>query len=297
MVGKTAQYEARVLNYLKATTPPAPPAAYYLGLFKGDPGDGSATAAPALAQEVALTGTGYARYQITTPSTFFGALAAKSGSATGQQLANAGSFSFATPGATAWGDLAFFALCDAGLTTMSATLAAAATALSVASAAQFPASGNYYIIVRDTTSGNEEIMLVTAGQGTTSWTVTRGQLGTSAIGTTIASGSVVSGLLLYTGPVSTNTTLGGAITSGATSLTVASATGFPSSGSYNIVIDQEELTVTAGAGTTTWTVTRGINGTTAAAHSAGAVVAAVKTVNANDPAPQVSAGSFVISED
>jgi hypothetical protein len=69
-----------------------------------------------------------------------------------------------------------------------------------------------------------------------------------------------------------NTTLSSAITAGATSMTVPSATGFPASGSYTVSIDEEDLTVTAGAGGTTWTVTRGANGTTAAAHSAGATV-------------------------
>jgi len=60
-------------------------------------------------------------------------------------------------------------------------------------------------------------------------------------------------------------------TSGGT-FTVASATGFPGSGNYDIQIDQEVLTVTSGQGTTTWTITRGVNGSTAAAHSVGAYV-------------------------
>ena len=48
------------------------------------------------------------------------------------------------------------------------------TTLHVASAAGFPASGNYYVRI-----GNE-VMQVTGGQGTTTWTVLRGQLGTAA---------------------------------------------------------------------------------------------------------------------
>lgn len=69
------------------------------------------------------------------------------------------------------------------------------------------------------------------------------------------------------------TTLSASIAStGATSMTVTSASGFPGSGNYNIQIDSEILTVTAGQGTTTWTVTRGVNGSTAATHSNGAVV-------------------------
>lgn len=68
------------------------------------------------------------------------------------------------------------------------------------------------------------------------------------------------------------TTAPSGITNVATSLTVASATGFPGSGNYNVQLDSEVLTVTAGQGTTTWTVTRAANGTAAVAHSAAAVV-------------------------
>ncbi|MHB9861966.1 hypothetical protein [Streptomyces sp. YIM S03343] len=69
------------------------------------------------------------------------------------------------------------------------------------------------------------------------------------------------------------TTLSAAVSSTtATSITVTSASGFPGSGNYNIQIDSEVMTVTAGQGTTTWTVTRGANGSAAATHSAGATV-------------------------
>jgi hypothetical protein len=62
------------------------------------------------------------------------------------------------------------------------------------------------------------------------------------------------------------TTLTSAITSSQTTISVASASGFPTSGTYRVRIDDEDMTVTGGQGTTTWTVTRGVNGTTAAAH-------------------------------
>jgi hypothetical protein len=64
--------------------------------------------------------------------------------------------------------------------TNSGTMTTGATTLTVSSASGFPSSGTYYIRTLDTTVGNQEVMLVTAGQGTTTWTVTRGQLGTSA---------------------------------------------------------------------------------------------------------------------
>jgi Tfp pilus assembly protein PilX len=65
-----------------------------------------------------------------------------------------------------------------------------------------------------------------------------------------------------------NTTLAGAMTSAQTTLTVASATGFPTS-QFTIRVDDESMLVTGGFGTTTWTVTRGANGSTAASHLSG----------------------------
>lgn len=79
-----------------------------------------------------------------------------------------------------------------------------------------------------------------------------------------------------------STTLSAAITTtGATSITVTSATGFPGSGNYCIQIDGEVLQVTGGQGTTTWTVTRGFNGSTAATHSNGATVTAGNNPGSN----------------
>ena len=48
--------------------------------------------------------------------------------------------------------------------------------------------------------------------------------------------------------------------------------GFPTGQNYRIHIDSESMEVTAGQGTTTWTVTRGVDGTTAASHSSGAKI-------------------------
>jgi hypothetical protein len=75
------------------------------------------------------------------------------------------------------------------------------------------------------------------------------------------------------------TTLNGAITNVATSITVASATGFPAAAQYRILIDSEVLLVTAGAGTTSWTVTRGAESTTAASHLDAAAVTHVLTAS------------------
>lgn len=76
------------------------------------------------------------------------------------------------------------------------------------------------------------------------------------------------------------TVLVGTITSGATSLVVASSSGFPSAGNFRIRIDDEIMTVTGVSGTT-WTVSRNSEtvpgGSGAAAHDDGATVAHVLT--------------------
>jgi hypothetical protein len=59
-------------------------------------------------------------------------------------------------------------------TTRPTATTAAQPSITVASAAGFPTSGNYYIRI------DNEVMQVTGGQGTTTWTVARGQLGTVA---------------------------------------------------------------------------------------------------------------------
>ena len=74
------------------------------------------------------------------------------------------------------------------------------------------------------------------------------------------------------------TTLGAAITDTiGTSVTVASGTLI--SNNDIIQVDSEQMRVTAGGGTTSLTVARGVNSTTAATHSNGAVVTAGATTN------------------
>jgi hypothetical protein len=75
---------------------------------------------------------------------------------------------------------------------------------------------------------------------------------------------------LFTNNVTT--TLSGSITNTATSLTVASATGFPTAtGTFRLVIDAEILVCTSRTGTVCQ-VTRGGEGTTAVSHASGATV-------------------------
>jgi FtsP/CotA-like multicopper oxidase with cupredoxin domain len=92
------------------------------------------------------------------------------------------------------------------------------------------------------------------------------------------------------------TTLAAAVTATATTITVASGTGITANDAL-LVVESEQMTVTAGFGTTTLTVTRGVNGTTAAAHASGVTVVASNpnfnpnantfTATANDELPCV----------
>jgi Tfp pilus assembly protein PilX len=61
-----------------------------------------------------------------------------------------------------------------GYSKLASAMTAAQTTVSVAANAQFPSSGGYVVVV------DTERMLVTAGQGTNTWTVVRGYMGTTA---------------------------------------------------------------------------------------------------------------------
>jgi Pectate lyase superfamily protein len=67
---------------------------------------------------------------------------------------------------------------------------------------------------------------------------------------------------------------GGSITAGATSMKVANALPFPqvATGFFRVLVDNEIIQITAGQGTTTWTISRGMEGTSAASHNDGATV-------------------------
>ena len=76
--------------------------------------------------------------------------------------------------------------------------------------------------------------------------------------------------------VAARTTLTSDVTNSATTMIVAAASGWPSSYPYTLIVDEstvneEIVEVTARSGTTL-TVTRGVDGSTGVAHSAGATV-------------------------
>lgn len=79
-----------------------------------------------------------------------------------------------------------------------------------------------------------------------------------------------------------STTLSSGVNDSTTTLPVTAATGFPSAAQYRVIVEDEIMLVTAGAGTTSWTVTRGAEGTTAASHSSGMAVTHVVTAGALD---------------
>jgi hypothetical protein len=131
--------------------------------------------------------------------------------------------------------------------TLHANINNAVTTLAVQNNASFAFGTSFTIKV------DSEQMTVTAeaGGGNKNWTITRGVNGTTAAAHTT----------------------GAAVTQ--ISVSVASASGFPASNGFTINVDSENMTVTSGAGTTSWIVTRAVNSTTGAAHASGAFVTQV----------------------
>ena len=157
-----------------------------------------------------------------------------------------------SPNGTSWtvtrGQGGTTAAAHAGNAVAILLITATSAALPVTSAAGFPTSGNYTVKV------DTEQMVVTGGQGSTLWTVARGQGGTTAAAHN--NGAAVSW----------------DIDKDDTTIYVASEAAFPTSYPFTIKIDSEELKVGGAPTSTTWTVTRGYDGTTAAAHAGGAAV-------------------------
>jgi Tfp pilus assembly protein PilV len=93
----------------------------------------------------------------------------------------------------------------------------------------------------------------------------------------------------YKADTAPTTTLASAMTTSQLTISVASASGFPSAAPFLVKIDSELILVSGGGGTTTWTVRenvtgqpsvgRGYLGTTATAHAAGAAVVQIQRVN------------------
>ncbi len=88
-------------------------------------------------------------------------------------------------------------------------------------------------------------------------------------GTTIVTGSQAFNRILTAQLAAVTTCTNNPLTSGGTTLTVASGAALPASGNYYVQLGKEVMQVTAGQGTTSLTVSRGQLGTTATAHASG----------------------------
>ena len=151
-------------------------------------------------------------------------------------------------------------------TTLSAAINGLVTTIPVASGAGI-ANGDVLLI-------DNEQMRVIAGGGTTSLTVERDFNGSS--NANHASGATVD----------ITTTLSANITAAQTTITVNS--GASIANNDVLLVDAEQMQVTAGGGTTSLTVTRGFNGSTAATHLGGLATAAQVQVATS---PTVNVGS------
>lgn len=81
--------------------------------------------------------------------------------------------------------------------------------------------------------------------------------------------TVTEAALFDTTTLSPTTTISNSLTTATTGITIGSGSGLPGSGNYYMQLEAETVLVTAGQGTTTLTVTRGVIGSTAAVHSSG----------------------------
>ena len=134
-------------------------------------------------------------------------------------------------------------------TTLNGAIAAGDTTIVVASATGWPSSGNYYARIGNNWespetfssggTGSSEVVLVTAGQGTTSWTVTRAQLGTVA--QAFATGVVVDNELSRC-----NTAIG----SGSVGTSTNSTTFTDATAAFNETYIGNVLWIASGAGAT-----------------------------------------------
>jgi hypothetical protein len=88
--------------------------------------------------------------------------------------------------------------------------------------------------------------------------------------------------------------LSGAINNSVTSITVSGATNIPASGTFRCRIDTEYMSVSAVSGST-WTVTRGNGGTTAASHADSAPIDVIITAEALNALVSVQAGGTEVS--
>jgi Tfp pilus assembly protein PilV len=96
-----------------------------------------------------------------------------------------------------------------------------------------------------------------------------------------AADSVYKADIAYTVGGSATSSLAAPMSASDTTMQVASGAMFPSTNGFRVKVDYEIVRVTAGAGSSTWTVTRGLDGTAATTHSAGVPTPIVQRVDVN----------------
>lgn len=125
--------------------------------------------------------------------------------------------------------------------------------------------------------------------------------GNTLLGSIASSGFVNNGLLYFKNSAGISTTLNGTITSSSTTIALTDSSAMPSTGT--ILIDNEQITYGTNSANTLSTLTRGANGTTAAAHTTGALVsstyfasttlsASIDNLSATTTIPVISAANF-----
>ena len=162
---------------------------------------------------------------------------------------------------------------NSATTTVAQVIGASDTVITVADYSQFPLA-QLPAVPFEIQVGNE-LMSVTGynSNDPSQWTVTRTAPVAHAVGTNV----------------------GLAISATQTTITVANAARFPVSNSpftsFVIQVDREQMLVTGvgGVNDTTWTVQRGYNSTTAAAHAAGATVSTADQLSLTGFLPAVTA--------
>ncbi len=96
-----------------------------------------------------------------------------------------------------------------------------------------------------------------------------------------AADSLYKGDNAYTLGGSPTSSLAAAMDATTTTIQVANGAAFPSTNGFRVKIDYEIVRVTAGAGGSTWTVTRGVDATAAVTHDAGTPTPIVQRADVN----------------
>jgi Tfp pilus assembly protein PilV len=96
-----------------------------------------------------------------------------------------------------------------------------------------------------------------------------------------AADAVYKGDKAYSVGSTATTTTASATSSSATTMTVTNGASFPSTNGFRVKVNYEIVRVTAGAGTSSWTIQRAVDGTVATSHPSASNVSVVQRVDVN----------------